>query len=238
MPKSIINTGKYFRDLRGHCRCYMWDMTRQCHSQCWLFHEGNDCCDFTASGQCGNKDCKLIHSEEKYKYAERQPYSSKISENVREVWQKSKLTTPFAIASVMDTDEKITIWKQIVANDSKLRMDFDSIMKLLKLAGSNWQTMLLNLERLFRINNMNTWLIARKNAHVDIEQLSKQLFGKPNMIAVKYIDVLGETRQYNLFMSVRRPEDAIRELLEESNTYTENFEKLHDCGFICVEEKK
>ena len=82
---------------------------------------------------------------------------------------------------------------------------------------------LQQIETVLREKNCFTYLIARKRNPSHGENLTFKL---PK----------GTLKTYFLFLSTKDPEQAKRELLEESESYRENFKKLKDTGFICISE--
>jgi hypothetical protein len=80
------------------------------------------------------------------------------------------------------------------------------------------------IERIFRDKNCYTFLIARER---------KDLYSRD----VKFLLPPDEkVKAYYLFISTRDKEDALKEVIEESRSYEENFEKLNNTGFIIVDE--
>lgn len=83
---------------------------------------------------------------------------------------------------------------------------------------------LQQIETVLREKNCFTYLIARKRDSSHGDDLSIQLQ-----------DVI---KTYFLFFSTRPKEIAMIELLEESSSYEENFEKLKDTGFLRSKKNK
>lgn len=47
----------------------------------------------------------------------------------------------------------------------------------------------------------------------------------------------GQRQAFYVWMSTRRPAEAMAELLQESSGYADNFAKLADCGWQCAEDE-
>lgn len=257
-----------FRDLHGHCRCYFSDRGIPCSfTPCFLYHQGRDCSEFVANGTCARgAECKLEHSQQRYNYGKRMPMRSDITAEVRRAWQDaqqfaaavpaaptapSATTVPPAPSAapstvvdanvLLDSDEKRAVWEEIKKIDAKNNCEYlqkmsENIVKLMKLCPRN---PLQTLERLFRKNDMNTWLIARKKPMFDVKELSTKQFGRPDALELSVQDVRdGSTLPYYFFLSSRQTHVAIAELLEESSSYPQNFEKLATCGTVILREKE
>lgn len=228
-----------FRDLRGHCRCYFFDRGMPCSfTPCFLYHQGRDCPEFAAKGSCERgAECTLEHSEQRYTYGKRMPMRSDITAEIRQVWQDAQQFT-FDANVALDSPAMSAVWTEIKAIDKDngppyLQKMSESIVKLMKLCPSN---PLQTLERLFRKNDINTWIIARKEPLFDVKELSTRQFGRPDALALDIKDVHGNQQPFYFFLSSRQTHLAIGELLEESSSYRENFDKLATCGTVVMRE--
>ena len=98
---------------------------------------------------------------------------------------------------------------------------FNEIMECISKNGLSLQ----QIETGLREKNCFSYLIARK---------PKSSYGADVSIELP----IGTIKTYQLFISTRAPEIAMKELLEESSSYAENFAKLNDTGFLSAKEDK
>jgi hypothetical protein len=90
---------------------------------------------------------------------------------------------------------------------------------------STYECSLQQIETGLREKRCFTYLIARRRNASHGKDLSIELSK-------------GTIKTYYLFLSTRAPALAMKELLEESSSYEENFEKLKDTGFLVVRNDK
>ncbi len=100
--------------------------------------------------------------------------------------------------------------------------DFNSVQKIVKNCVVDLHMSFQQIETFLRRNNCYTYLIARKRNETHTNYLRFTLFGDPS------------EKTYYLFVSLRNQSAAMAELLEESETYEANFDKLNDTGFIQI----
>jgi len=130
------------------------------------------------------------------------------------------------------------LWAQLVAADSN--NDVAEVSKLvreiLELNASEWRTTQQQLEMLFRANSMHTWLVARRNGIPTRDQAGRYIDAQSDEnIRVEKLDVEHRPTQYHLWLACHtRPFPAVLQLLAESVSYQENFDKLADAGFLTV----
>jgi hypothetical protein len=80
------------------------------------------------------------------------------------------------------------------------------------------------IEKVFRENNCYTHLIARERGNIYSKEVKFAVPPDP------------EPKLYYLWISTRDKGEAMKELLQESKTYDDNFNKLSKTGFVLLDE--
>lgn len=213
-------------------------------------------------GKEEKKQCLLVHNAEKHRYSTHHPQRPDISAQVVAVWTTVKSGwKAIPLESVFDTPEKLALWPKLLTADREMRWDAVPIREFVALCSrsppsatststatsspppapsSPPLSALQNLERVYRSRNMNTWLIARKSLLFDLAEYSLEKTGHADAFEARFLQDgrNGKKCTYNILFSTRFPEHALLELLEESESYEENFNKLADCGFVVVGTKQ
>lgn len=111
--------------------------------------------------------------------------------------------------------------EQILLTDSC--RSFTKMSIIITQAVQNSDLTIQEVERKLRETNCFTHLIARKRNASFGEQVT---FQYPP----------GTHRTYYLMISTKDPDEATKEVLQESATCKENFEKLNDTGFVTLDD--
>jgi hypothetical protein len=214
-----------FRDLEGLCRCPWFDKNVACPSQnCSFFHRGQDCIQFTATGSCENgEQCGLKHQQHKHDYCKQHPLRRDITPAMRAVWDEMRnKKNDDGLVFAAESDVEKAWLDDILSADKQMKMTVPQLQAIHELVRARGVGVLQQLERLFRKNNMCTWILARRFRDDGAD--------RPTGCSSCFID--GSDAPYHVFLSVRFAHDAIGELLVQSTTYAENFDKLLQTGFI------
>ncbi|MBS0648351.1 MAG: hypothetical protein JSS10_03890 [Verrucomicrobia bacterium] len=119
------------------------------------------------------------------------------------------------------TDQMVKILSPLIAADTEHNFPkFTWILgKILKEHPFTFQ----QVETVLRLKNCRTYLIARKRNESQGPGLT---FAYP----------AGTLKTYWLFTTMKSKEIAMHQLLEESDSYADNFKKLSDTGFVVIND--
>ena len=110
------------------------------------------------------------------------------------------------------------------------------VFKTVLIIIQDYDLTLQQIEKIFRENKGFTHLIARERSNIYSRDV-KFISPSDMKILARIREQGGDLPQlaektYYLFISTRSEGEAMMEVLEESRSYTENFGKLKDTGFI------
>jgi coenzyme F420-reducing hydrogenase alpha subunit len=147
--------------------------------------------------------------------------------------------TPLVLVDFLGKHTELpALWQELAdADRARSVMRVAALVRqILLLNVVKWRDTIQKLERLFRTQNMHTWLIARRSGMPTAAEGAAYIKApSANGIRITVLDVEGNRVKYHLYIACNASYlKSIVQLLGESKTYAENYRKLRFVGFTTV----